>query len=605
MSQFYAFRDMSFSYQSFFYRRLLALLLACTVIAACSNKSAKPAATVRAPAWQKQFEHPIEFHTLADQDLLVVGTTRHLYGIEPRSGRQLWRERNIHAASRDIMGMGEMPYLLVNDAAGGTFDDAGTHVLLLDRSDGSIFWESAALTGKVLQGTIDSAAGRVFATTVESAHGDDRGMLSGALPNKGLRSGLRREPTISAFDVASGQVLWSRPLGTKVQMKPSHRPTLAADAEWRHVRPFDLDLYHPPFIAGALICTTYTGISCFDTQTGEPVWQHEFRVIDDKLSRSYPNPIVDAGVVIVGSAHRIRAFELESGKRVWRSARFDSVPELVYDDTRLYGQLGGNYFNIAKEKWVWEGDFGALAIDKRTGTTLWRYDDANDSVTNLLVLNDRVWLADEKRLIALDRESGDVRMRVRHRLEKKPLYAALNQRGRIILISENEVSAYDPVGGQRLWHTSHPIVGPGPWRKFSARLLHASGTVLKVGSFVLASGAVPGIPSLVLPVGGGVKLLKPEKVIARQGQRMGRQITQASSLSEDVGYANLQGGHQYFVTQSKGSKEVMLAGVNLETGVTDLMIPMRSDHPNIVIDESNTSIYQAFGDQLVATHLGE
>ena len=93
------------------------------------------------------------------------------------------------------------------------------------------------------------------------------------------------------------------------------------------------------------------------------------------------------------------------------------------------------------------------------------------------------------------------------------------------------------------------------------------------------------------------------KVVGKQGQRIGRQLTPANSLREDVGYANLQGGHQYFVTRLEGSKEVMLAGVNLETGRTDLMIPMRSDNPNLVIDENNASVYQVFGDQLIALRL--
>ncbi|MFM7273373.1 MAG: hypothetical protein ACKO4A_05875, partial [Gammaproteobacteria bacterium] len=127
-------------------------LVAVLLLAGCASAPPEPEAPEL--SWEQRFEYPVRFQRLIDEQLLVVGTSRHLFGLDPRSGQPLWRARNIAAGSQDVVAVPGAGYLLVMDAAGGSFDDSDTHVLAIDRYDGEPFWESARIPGKVQQALI-------------------------------------------------------------------------------------------------------------------------------------------------------------------------------------------------------------------------------------------------------------------------------------------------------------------------------------------------------------------------------------------------------------------------------------------------------------------
>lgn len=583
--------------------RFVVLLLV-LLVSACATQ---PPLTLQdeLPNWAVKFDRPIEFQLLVDDALLVVGTIRHLYGIDPKTGNTLWRQRNVAVTSDNLTFLGEDSYVLVNDAAGGAFDDRDTHILALERESGEIVWESSLLEGKILQGILDDSHEVLFFTSVANAHGDDRGFLSGTFGRKGLRSGFKQKPYLSALEVSSGRLLWTQPFPRTVLMRPSQKRQLDEKADWSYTRPFDLGLYHPPLLAGGLVCLTYNGIHCFNVKTGKPVWKDRFSVLENELALSYAYPVVDQTTIIITGDHRVRAHDLATGKRLWKSEKFDIIPELLVGGEVLYGQLGGQFFNIDKEKWKWKGDFGVFALHKTSGETIWIYDDADDAMTNILVYGDEIWFADKKHLIALDRFDGSLLFRVRHEFEGSPVYAALNEMQEILLVGDGEAAAFDPDLGTSIWHVRHAPVGPGAWRRFSTGLLHTSGNILKFSSFVLSHG-IGLLPSLVLPIGGiGFKVINTKKIVSRSMGRTGRRMTYNTGPSgSGVGSANLSGNFQYFVTRPKGTKQVVLAVVNLSNGQTERLIRMDADYPNLVIDEGNDKIYATFGHQLMALPLG-
>lgn len=582
------------------HRGCTALLV--MLVTACA--SAPPPLQDEPPAWSLQFERPIEFQLLIHDELLVVGTTRHLYGIDPATGIKLWRKRNIVATSRDLVSLGKNSYILVNDAAGGAFNDRDTNILALDEKTGEIVWESRLLEGKILQGALSESKELLFFTTVVNPHGDDRGFLSGTLGRKGLGSGFKQQPYLNAMEVATGKVLWQRAFHEAVPMSPSRARQLDENAEWSDIRSFDLSLYRQPFATDKLVCLTYAGINCYHARTGEPAWQDRFSVIKNDLALSYSNPMKDQKNIITTGEKRVRAYDLNSGKLVWRSRRFGIIPELMVGKQLVYGQLGGRFFNFHKEKWQWKGKFGVFALNKATGKTVWKYNNANDAISNLLVYRRNIWLADEHRLIALDRFDGDKQFSLRHKFKRPPVYIALNEVGHILVVGEGEAAAFDPQQGKLLWHVQHPPVGPGAWRRFSMALLHASGNILKFGSFVLARGGSL-MPSLSIPLGTvDFKIINTKRIVANSLGRSGRRMTyQSGSTGSGVGNANLSGNYQYFVTQPKGQKHVALAVVNLSRGKTERMIRMDADRPNLVIDEGNNKIFEIFGRQIVALPL--
>ena len=49
-------------------------------------------ATIPEPIWSQTLERPVAFHNLVDTRILIAATGRHLYGMDPNTGRIRWRE---------------------------------------------------------------------------------------------------------------------------------------------------------------------------------------------------------------------------------------------------------------------------------------------------------------------------------------------------------------------------------------------------------------------------------------------------------------------------------------------------------------------------------
>ena len=124
---------------------LSAVWLSIEVRAAAAPDSEESDSTI---VWEKTFERALRFHNLVDADLLLAGTSRHLYAFDPATGEQRWRERNVNPAQQDVYRVPGSAMLLVADASGGPFDDADTHVLAIDAGDGQLIWETPRLTCK-------------------------------------------------------------------------------------------------------------------------------------------------------------------------------------------------------------------------------------------------------------------------------------------------------------------------------------------------------------------------------------------------------------------------------------------------------------------------
>lgn len=553
--------------------------------------------------WNTEFDHPIEFQLLADADTLVVGTTRHLYAVDPRTGRQRWRARDIRLEPEDILTVPGTPFLLVSHEVGGKFADKETTLIAVDRASGREVWESKLIKGKGLQAVADPDAGILILVAVKEPHGDDKGLFAGVLPGDGIGGAFERKPKIHAIELATGRLLWARDFDKNVVMRPSMDAELAKGGKKDQDRPFDLGLYQLPIIDGDRLFVAYRGLTCYDLATGERLWRQEYDVREGELALSDAYPIVDGDIVYTTGEGRIRAFDRATGKRLWQSDDFGVVPELFIDDRAIYGRLGGRFYHIKDEKWEWKGSYGAVALDRRTGRRLWKYSSANDSITNLVIAGSRVWLGDEERLVGLDRATGEKVVAERHRFDQRPVIAGYNESDQVILINDEEAAGFDAAGA-RLWYQRHEPIGPGFWRRFAAGLMMTSGAVLQVWSFAAANynGLMPAVPSLSLKVSGfkPIPLYNTRGLMLRTARSAGRGFWRAGEgLLGVTRFAHLTGSHQYFVTKAKGTNQA-LAGVNLQTGATDRIVELPSRETNIAVDEANGLVFQARGKRLVA-----
>ena len=461
------------------------------------------------------------------------------------------------------------------------------------------------LTGMALHGVVDGDQQRLILAVIEKAHGDDRGLLERVLPGKGIGAGVYREPQLMGLDLVSGRVLWKSPFGRKVRLRPRMEPAPEGDEIKGVQRRFDLNTYRPPFVAGEFVCVSYRGMNCYRSGTGELVWQRRFKVLEDDLALAYANPLVLSDRIITSGNSRLYALDRHTGKIIWRSKKSDYLPEIVAYENTVYAQLGGSFFDLDRDRFRWRGEFGAMATDLESGRTLWQFDNADDSITNLVIVNDRVWLADENRLIALDRRTGKVRLRLKHRFKDKPTFAVLNKDQRIVLISQGEAAAFDREDGKRLWYVRYPAPRPSVWRRMSAQMLQVSGTLLKLGSTAVSlSGAfIPAAPAI--PIAGvGIKIVSSKTVARRTSEGLGRSFTNtADRLTQSSAFNELGDRHQYFLTELDGVDGVAIATVNIDTGATVGLVPLPSDTPDIVIDDATGKLYQASEKRLTAINL--
>ncbi len=586
------------------------LLVVCLALAVVPMRVAakEPKRVTGRETWSSEFDHQIDYQLLVAANVLVVGTARHTYGVDPRTGRELWRKRDMHVKPEDLLVVPGTRVLLVNEDYGGKFADKETSVLALDVETGGELWESKLSKGKGLQAIADPDSNLLVLVTVREPHGDDKGLFAGWLPGDGIGAGFKRKPRINALDLSTGKKLWDREFDAEVEMRPSLDAELARGGKKEAKdRPFDLGNYRLPVVSGGQLFVTYRGITCYDARTGDRLWRQEYGVREGDLALSDADPIVDERIVYTSGEGRIRAFDRATGKQLWRSDDFGVVPELFVDDRAVYGQLGGRFYNIFSDEWSWKGSYGAVAIDRETGKRLWRYDDGNDSITNLTIAGERVWLGDEERLVGLDRATGKRVVAESHKLAHRPVITTYNESDQVVLISDEEAAGFAASTGKRVWYARHEPIKPSGWRRFAAGLLMTSGAVLTVASFAAAKvkGLVPAVPSPAIRISGlaPINLFNTRAFAIRTGSRLGKGFWSAGSGMLGVTrFAHLTGTHQYFITRLEGTDQA-LAGVNLTTGETDRAVELPSQTPNIAIDEVNGLVLQARGKRLVALPL--
>jgi outer membrane protein assembly factor BamB len=579
----------------------LTLVVAFAVVAApAADRKGRPSGS--RGAWDTNFEHPIAFQLLVGGDTLLVGTARHLFAVDPGSGAQRWRKRDLVVAPEDVIAVPGTSLLLVNDDFGGKFSDRETSLLAIDSRTGDDVWESKVIKGKGMHVVVDQDSGTLVLVTVKDAHGDDNGLFSSVLPGKGLGSGFERKPKVNVLDLSTGKVLWSHDFDVDVLMRPSLEAEITRGGKQKD-RPFDLGLYRPPLVDGGQLFVTYKGVTCYDLRTGRKLWRQNYDAREGELALSYADPVVDGDVLYTTGEGRIRAFDRATGKRLWQSNDFGVVPEIFVDDRVIYGQLGGRFYKVKDEEWTWRGSYGAVAIDRATGKQVWKYDSANDSITNLAIVGDRVWLGDEERIVGLDRATGKKVVAERHRFAHRPLIALYNEADQVVLLGDEEAAGFDE-RGQRAWYARHKPIGPSLWKRFAAGLLMTSGAVFTVASFAAANvkGLLPAVPAPTLRISGlqPRTLYNTRGLLLRTMQRAGRGFWRAGDgLLGVTRFAHLTGTHQYFLTKLEETDQ-SLAGVNLLTGATDRRIPLPSRTPNIAIDELNGFAFQATGRRLTA-----
>ncbi len=531
--------------------------------------------------WRIDLEADIRFQKLLDEDLLLVGTERHVYAVRSSDGGVVWRLRNVSVFSDQIQAVPGTRLLLLHEGWGGRFQDRQSSVMAVDSSDGRVVWESPTVRQQILAVAPDLDNRRLLLVSAEKPHG---------------KGSLKRALSLILVDASSGVLRWRAELGRKVRLSPRPRTDQRKDGKQRG---FDLSAYRSPVFDRDRVFVFYDGVRCYEVASGRLAWFAKLDLLEDDLALSYADPFLEGDVLYLAVRGRLWAFDTRTGQVLWKSNDFGTITELYFDDQRIYARLGGVYLDLDGENWKKKGPYGVVVIDRARGRKIWRWGGGDDGITNLMIFGDRVYLADRDDLYALDRFTGKRLYKRGHGFEEAPHHVGLNERTQLILAGPQDVAAFEYGDGRRLWRQHLPPPGVGIWKKLAAGLLGTTGVVFSVAAFGLSveQGLLPAVPAPLNRVFGYRGRLR------RWTGGVGIGLIRSSGgLLRISDFTRLEGRHQYFFTRlPQGGKG--LVGVDLNTGVLHHQLPLRESDDRVAIDEGRALAFDPEGSRLAAYRL--
>lgn len=182
-------------------------------------------------------------------------------------------------------------------------------------------------------------------------------------------------------------------------------------------------------ISGNRIFCLISGMQVFDFETGMKVWDADFELYDYKVglgSETYvyggiPRPlVVGDDIYIVRVKHASPKVFIEKrnvidGQVYWSTqmeSKPDAIPHIELVDGKLVFQLGGEVVVDRKtssefvRKREWMSPFRVETYDAATGKFLWKTSKLKKRITNPVVVDNVVYVADASSFYALDLATG-------------------------------------------------------------------------------------------------------------------------------------------------------------------------------------------------------
>ena len=358
------------------------------------------------PLWTKTLEHEIRWLMPAPFGLVIVATKDELQVVEGGTGELAWQleEKELERGRVFII----LDNVLI--ASDNELDLPGYSTLrAYGLLDGRERWmNKRTIIGQVMKIVPDYKRG----AAVVVSSGDQ---LRRAKPHT----------YVCSINLQDGSGTWGRRLEKDAKLHDGrlagyHRPLLQDD-----------DLYVP-----------YGGLQAIDAVTGETRWFQKYGVLEDDLPFSEADLIVGDDVVYATGRGRVRAFERTTGRRLWETRDYGVVSQLHLRGSTLIAGTGGQFLkpggkggffrslvtvgaDVYGAEWLGEAlettdillgkrgrlqtatkePVGLVAFDAPTGTVLWQYRLAKGGVTNVIEVENTLFIADEQHLIAVSPDS--------------------------------------------------------------------------------------------------------------------------------------------------------------------------------------------------------
>ncbi len=545
--------------------------------------------------WTYKNASDLNWHRVTAAGTVIVGADDTLLCLDPETGKVLWRRdqfKNIPASQvEEVTGT---PFLLVSENASG----AKTSLHALNMEDGTTLWQSEKLKGTTIG--VYTIYEQDMVVLFTSRRGTD----------------TKSTPDMIAFQLSSGEMLWESDFADKVDLH-------VVDAPGKWIVHYDLSGHQDPVAAGGSLYVPFAGVHRYDLKTGKLVWGVPFDVTEGKLKKGNARLVVQDGIVYSSAKGQLRALDQETGAIKWTSADFGAgVAEVLASGNLVYGRMGGTFYDYKDKEWELKKPLGVVALNKNTGAVVWKYDKADDAITNMLLLPEQnaMLIADAKSLIGLDVGSeskvtelfrtkvefktkvgaGAAAMKIARfgmgglqggfkglsddkKAQDVPIMLALQPNGTVVVRGRQHMLAFDPKSKQIPWSVQFAAPGMSGWQKFAMASIYAMNYMSATAS---ASSSYYG---------------SSENTRANNTrQQMLRNFSKLMNQRFSATKADGQFVHILTNLEDGKDKGPGLVGVDMRTGQPSYQIVLKDKEPDYQVDEVSGRLFNLKGKELLA-----
>ncbi|HKV36769.1 MAG TPA: PQQ-binding-like beta-propeller repeat protein [Pyrinomonadaceae bacterium] len=558
----------------------LAYLLSALVIGALLAT-----VTQAAPLWTHKPTNDIKWYRVTDVGSLLVGSKSGLYTLDGEKGQTIWTRNDLAGTEEfEVETIAGTPLLLVSDTS-GTFSK-GTKLIALDLLTGQNIWETDKLKGATV--------------AVEPVYEKDLVLLVTVPDNRANKA----KPRITALRLTTGEMVWEADYPDNVDLYGIERGS-------KYFPKFDLSGANEPLHDSDSVYFTYAGLHRYALEDGKLFWGVKYDVTEGSIKRGNAQALIDGEIIYTSAKGQLRAIDKQTGAIKWTSKDFGgAVAELKLIDHVLYGRLGGAFYDFGKREYVNKKPFGVAAVNKASGATLWYYEGAKESVTNMVVLPNEnlVLLADAKNVIALDTSStGKAKEAYKMKLEFKnnlgtaatvakvakfgfgglsaigskggdttdePVALYRRENGTVVVQGKQHLLAFDPRSRNIMWSVKYEAPGVPGWQKIAmaglTALAYTSATAAAANSYYGTT-----------------------QNRWANSQRINSLAAYEQFVSKRYSATKATGNYVYVLTTVKEGKEkgAGLIGVHMETGRGDRQIMFKDKEPDYQVDDAEGRVF--------------
>lgn len=558
----------------------LAYLVSASIIGALLAAVAQAA-----PLWTHKPTTDIKWYRVTDVGSVLIGSKSGLYTLDGQNGQTIWTRDDLKGTEEfEVETIAGTPLLLVSDTS-GTFTK-GTRLFALDLLTGQNIWETDKLRGATV--------------AVEPVYEKDLVLLVTVPSNNANKA----KPKISALRLTTGELVWEADYPDNVDLYGIERGS-------KFFPKFDLSGANEPLHDSDSVYFTYAGLHRYSLEDGKLMFSVKYDVTEGSIKRGNAQALIDGETIYTSAKGQLRAIDKKTGAIKWTSKDFGgAVAELKLIGEVLYGRLGGAFYDFGKREYVNKKPFGVAAVNRSNGATLWYYEGAKDSVTNMVVIPNEnlVLLADAKNVIALDtsstgkaKEAYKMKLEFKHNLgaaataakvvkfglgglsaigskgadtTDEPVAIYRRENGTVVVQGKQHLLAFDPRSRNIAWSVKYEAPGVPGWQKIAmaglTALAYTSATAAAANSYYGTT-----------------------QNRWANSQRINSLAAYEQFVSKRYSATKQAGNYVYVLTTVKEGKEkgAGLIGVHMETGRGDRQIMFKDKEPDYQVDDAEGRVF--------------